>query len=152
MEVIMKSKKNPRCFLTFMVLAGALTTLIQCNSGTNPLPPPPTLELLYPKGGSGQSFKVGDTVTIRWSIHDTVETRDIGLSYSLDGGKSVPGTQLIFDHSISYPVTSYRWIVKSSQVSDQFVVCIWRYSETCITASPTCMSPHDRSAPFIVRN
>jgi hypothetical protein len=151
--VFMKNKKHRRLGLIFLTMAVGLFALAKCDSGNNPPPPPPPgdLELLYPKGGSGQSFRVGDTVNIRWAIHDTVETRDIGLSYSLDGGKTVPGTQLISNHSISYPNTTYQWIIDSIQKSDEFVVCIWRYSETCISASPTCTSPHDRSAPFIVR-
>lgn len=151
METCMKNNNYQRLSLIFLGMTGAFLIFTQCKSGMEPTPPPP-LELLYPKGGSGQSFKVGDTVNIRWAIHDTMETRDVGLSYSLDGGKTVRGTQLIYDHSISYPNTTYRWIIDSIQKSDEFVVCIWRYAETCISASPTCTSPHDRSAPFIVRN
>ncbi len=148
----MKEKNSRRSGYILLGLVCMIFNTMQCDKGTNPSPTPKgALELLYPKGGSGQSFKVGDTVTIRWSIHNTDSVVQVGISYSLDDGKTVPTTQIIAGHSFSYPDTTYQWIIGSEHCSDKFILCIWEYNSSCFTASSSCRYPHDRSASFIVR-
>ena len=137
--------------LTGVICAIVIAT--QCKSSTNPPPPPPTLELLYPKGG--QSFKVGDTVLIKWSIHDTNQVKSVGISYSLDNGRTFPGTQIIPSDtgshgSTTYPDVDCRWIIGARDTSNQFILCIWEYGGQCLSCSATCSSPCDKSAPFVV--
>ncbi len=134
-----------------MVVFIGLIPMLLCDNGTSP-PSTRPLELIFPRGGGGQTFKVGDTVTIKWKINDLSKVNDVGISYSLDGGKTVTGTQIIGNGSIAYPDTSYRWIITDRFVSDSFVLIIWEYKGQCLNGSPSCDSPSDKSAPFrIVR-
>ncbi len=132
----MKKKRN----FIFAVLtgAGALLTAT-CDKATNP-PPPPVLELLFPKGGGNQSFKVGETVTIRWSIHDRDQIGSVGIPYSLDGGKSW-SKFYIGNDSFIYPDTTCQWTIDSTYISDKFVLKIFEY---------TNHTPADSSAPFVI--
>ena len=146
----MNSKTYPRFGLIMLVLTGAVLTLTQCksNTGTNPTPPPP-LELLYPKGG--QSFKVGDTVLIKWSVHQPQNIPSVGVSYSLDGGKTFPTYQVLGTGSVAYPDSTLRWIVGQEDVSSQFILVIWEYESQCLSGSLSCPSPyHDKSSSFVV--
>jgi hypothetical protein len=113
-----------------------------CNSGTNP--PPPVagpLELLFPKGGSGQSFNVGDTVMIKWTIHDKSQVGSVAIKYSLsvDSNWSVND---IGDKSFSYPDTSYLWAITATYTSNQFALKIYEYNNH---------TPCDSSARFVIR-
>ena len=144
----MFGKEVIRCLITLTGIVIVLNFSMQCDNGTNP-PDPQVgpLELLYPKG-SDESFKVGDTVPIRWSIHDQSKVQAVGMSYSLDGGKTVTNSQLIVNKSVNFPDTSYRWVIADRHVSDQFVLIIWEYQDGCLTGSSSCVAPHDKSAPF----
>ena len=121
-------------------MIGACFILIQCNNATNPPPPPPALELIYPKGGSGQSFQVGQTITIVWSIHDQNQVGSVGIEYSLDGGKTW-GVFPELTHSFSYPDTSYQWTIDAAYASDEFIIKVYEY----INNYPT-----DASKPFTI--
>jgi hypothetical protein len=127
-----------------------MLTGMQCK-GNGPVEPAQRpLELLYPKGGSGQTFKVGDTVRIRWSIHDVNAVKGVGVSYSLDGGATVKATQIISTKQSTYPDTTLLWEIDESYISDKFVLVIWEYNSLCISGSSACTSPFDKSAPFSV--
>jgi hypothetical protein len=152
MEIFMKIKTYRRFSLIILGVTGVIMMVQECkkDTGANPTPPPP-LELLYPKGGSGQSFKVGETVTIKWSVHEPQNMSSVGLSYSKDGGKTFPTTQILGTGSVSRPDTTYQWVIDKQFVSDQFVLVIWDYDGQCISGSPNCSSKyHDKSAAFAI--
>jgi hypothetical protein len=98
--------------ILFLVIGTAFILGTHCNSGTNPKPHVVgPLELLYPKGG--ESFKVGDTIRIKWSIHDQSQVGSVGIKYSLSGGAPW-NVNLLGPGSFTYPDTSYLWTVTSS--------------------------------------
>jgi hypothetical protein len=151
----MNKKNLMQAGKAFIGLSCAFLFFFQCKSGTETQPtPPPTLELLYPKGG--ETFKVGDTVTVKWTIHDQTAFKAVGISYSLDSGKTVPTTQLILNPkppfgSFTYPDTMYTWVIDSLYISNKFVLVIWDYNGACISGSSKCSNPyHDKSAPFVI--
>jgi hypothetical protein len=153
-ENSMNGKKYRRSGFILLAVAGALLALAQCNDTGNTPTTHPALELLFPKGG--ESFKVGDTVTIRWSVHEPQNIPSVGISYSIDSGKTFPGTQIIgndtLNHgSIAYPDTDCKWVVDKSHISTGFVLVIWEYYGQCLSGSPKCISPyHDKSALFSI--
>ena len=103
-----------------------LLVIVGCNSSTNPPPFSGPLELLYPKGGSGQSFQVGQPVQIKWSIHDKTQIGSVGIKYSLDNGK-IWSTTPIGNGSLSFPDTTYSWVPTADQISNQFVLKVYEY-------------------------
>ena len=145
----MFGKEVIRCLITLTGIVIVLNFSMQCDNGTNPPDPVGPLELLYPKG-SDESFKVGDTVIIRWSIHDQSRVQAVGMSYSLDGGKTVTNNQIIGNGSVTYPDTTYRLVIDSRFISDSFVLVIWEYNERCLTGLSCGDKPYDKSAPFQV--
>ena len=147
-RVFMFSKVGFRSFLTLAGTAILLSFPMLCDNGTGPSDPPGPLELLYPKGGNNQSFKVGDTVTIVWSIHNQNLVQSVGMSYSLDGGETVTTMQLIHNKSVIYPDTSFRWVIEGRHVSKRFVLIIWEYDGQCLTGLSCDDRPYDKSAPF----
>jgi hypothetical protein len=148
----MKNRTYRRFSLIILGLAGVILMLQECKNdgGITPTPPPP-IELLYPKGGSGQSFKVGDTVTIKWSIHERDQVTSVIIAYSKDGGKTGSTTQIIGNGSFAYPDTTFQWTIDKQHVSDRFVLVILEYNSNCYTGSSTCSNPyHDKSAAFVI--
>jgi hypothetical protein len=147
----MNGKKYRRFGLFLLGMAGAIAAFTQCNgdTGNTPVTHPP-LELLFPKGG--ESFKVGDTVTIKWSVHEPQNIPSVGISYSKDGGKTFPTTQIIGNSSVAYPDTTFKWVIGNEYVSDKFILVIWEYNGQCLSGSSNCTSTyHDKSAQFTVR-
>jgi hypothetical protein len=150
-ENSMSGKKHRRFGLILLGVAGAIAAFTQCKSDTptTPVTHPP-LELLYPKGG--ESFKVGDTVPIKWSVHEPQNIPSVGISFSKDGGKTFPTTQIIGNGSVAYPDTTFKWVIDNEYVSEKFILVIWEYEGQCLSGSSACSSPyHDKSAQFAVR-
>jgi hypothetical protein len=117
---------------------------VTCNNSTNPPPFTGPLELLQPKSGS---FKVGDHVTIKWSIHDRSRIGSVAINYSRDNGKtwadSLLGENLIGDSSYTYPETTHVWTPTDLQKSNQFVLKVREYNDRTI---------YDKSASFVVHD
>ena len=57
-----------------------------CDSGNGPAGETKPLEIVAPKGG--ESYKVGQTVEIRWKINDASKIGSVGIVLSLDNGKT----------------------------------------------------------------
>ena len=104
---------------------------MQCNNSTNVTKFNGPLELVYPKAAN-TTLHVGDTVKIRWSIHDTDQISSVEVRYSLDSGVSWPSTQYIGTSSQTYPDTTLFWVVASNQVSTKFVLRVRDYNNTAI--------------------
>jgi hypothetical protein len=137
----MKKGQIKRFGLALLGIITAFFVFAQCNNSTNPQQAfTGPLELLQPKGGSGQSFKVGDPVTIKWSIHDQNQIGSVVIVYSLDSGKTWGANSLAIN-SFTYPETTYVWTPTSLQKSDQFVLKVREYNTASI---------NDKSAPFVV--
>ena len=117
----------------YCILAAGLliTACIQCDKGTNPPPFNGPLELVYPKAAN-TTIHVGDTVQIRWSIHDTNQISSIEVRCSLDSGVTWPSTLVIGTSSHAYPDTTQTWIVSSSQISNKFVLMVRDYNNRAI--------------------
>jgi len=133
---------NKKSYFYVVVCSAFLLILgIQCkDSVTNPPPFSGPLELLYPKGGSGQSFKVGQPVLIKWSIHDRSAITSVEIDYSLDGGKTYNANSLA-TNSFPYPDTTYNWTPTVDQVSNKFILKVKNYEPPY---------QHDVSASFVV--
>jgi hypothetical protein len=86
------------------------------------------LELLYPRGGAGVTYKVGDIVTIKWTIHDLNQVNAIVMAYSLDSGVSWPSRQII-NVTTTYPDTTSLWVIDSNCVSTKFRLKVYQYGE-----------------------
>ena len=86
--------------------AGALSCLI-CDSIEGPNGETKDLEITYPKGG--ETFSVGQKVTIQWSAAATVTT--IYFKLSTDGGST--WTESVNKNSINASDKSYEWTVGS---------------------------------------
>ncbi len=111
-----------------------------CEKNTNPTSFMGPLELLQPKGGESFKVGVGESVTIKWSIHDQNQIGSVIIDYSIDGGK-IWSVNSITDHSFTYPETIYVWIPTASQISNQFVLKVREYDDRTI---------NDKSDPFTV--
>lgn len=118
-----------------LVLGCLLLAGLGCKSATTPAPQKP-LELVSPKGGGGQVYKVGETVTIQWRINDASKISSVGIKLSLDNGNSwcrrfPPDTNCIdVDlelQAISPPATSFAWKIDSNQVTQQAVIKVYEY-------------------------
>jgi hypothetical protein len=102
------------------------------------------LELLYPQGGSGVQFHVGDVITIKWTIHNLDVITDVELRYSLDSGVTWPSTQVINKiggASFSYPDTTRVLTIDSTLVSKKFRFRVNRYNDQTL---------NDKSAAFTI--
>jgi hypothetical protein len=141
----MEKEQKRGFWLTIWITAVMLATITNCDKGTNPPVFTGPLELLQPKGGNGKSFKVGEPVTIKWSIHDQSKIGSVALNYSLDGGKtwvdSLKREYVIYSFSFTYPETTYVWTPTDAQKSGQFVLKVREYDDRAIK---------DQSAPFII--
>jgi hypothetical protein len=124
--------------LRALALCGLLIVTISCDKGTNSSTPPfKTLELLQPRGG--ESYKVNQTVAIRWRINDTSNISTVGIMLSLDGGKTWPLS--LGNGSFPPETTSFSWTIESTQVSDQCMIKVYDYISQSI---------NDRSGVFLV--
>jgi Bacterial Ig domain len=112
-----------------LALAGAFAFAMNCNNSTpnNPTPKP-TLQLLAPIGG--ESYKVGSTVNVRWTINDKTKVSSVKLELSTDDGVLYA---VLANKSFSYPDTSYSWTVDSTQVSSKCLIMISDYVDRSIT-------------------
>lgn len=104
----------------------------------NPVTPPPKdpIELLYPVGG--ESFKLGDTVTVRWRINDNTNLSSIALERSTINGMAY---SLLHYTSIPLDTTFCSWIVDS--ISTQCIIRVRDYLD---------YSVFDKSGVFTVHN
>jgi len=118
-----------------------LAACMQCDKGTNGTTFSGPLELVYPKAAT-TTLHVGDSVTIRWSIHDTNQISSVEVLYSLDSGATWPSTQVLSTAgSQSYPDTTLGWKVTSNQVSTKFMLKVRDYNNTSVL---------DKSSAFTV--
>jgi hypothetical protein len=99
-----------------------------CNSGNGP-DEPKDLEITYPKGG--ETFTVGQKVTVTWNAAATVST--IYFKLSTDNGAT--WTQSVNANSIDASAGSYEWAVGSeywpanpAYPSDQCMLKILEYN------------------------
>ena len=97
------------------------------------------LVLLDPLGG--ENFKVGETVPIKWTIHDKSQVGSVAIKYSLSVGSNWSVND-IGDKSFSYPDTSYPWTITDTYKSNQFALKIYEYNNH---------TPSDSSARFVIR-
>jgi|WetSurMetagenome_2_1015567.scaffolds.fasta_scaffold190689_2 hypothetical protein len=135
----MKSKRNRLIGRSLIVAVVALAS-VTCKNNVAPPPFTGPLELVQPKGGSGQSFKVGESVLVKWSIHDQSKIGSVRVDYSLDNGKTWSANPL-FDNSYTFPETTRVWTPTAAQESNEFVLKVREYNDPTI---------YDKSAAFIV--
>ena len=117
-----------------------LAVFMTCDNGTGPTPPAKTLEIVAPKGG--ESYKVGQTVTIKWKINDATKISSVGIKLSPDNGKTIPNIDLETS-SIFPPTDSFSWTITSDQASTQCVIKVYDYLDKSI---------NDQSGVFTVSN
>jgi hypothetical protein len=118
-----------------------MVAFINCNDINDPNPPPAgPLELMAPKGG--ESYKVGQTVEIKWKINDESKVASVGIKLSLDNGKSYLVNDLE-SHSIPSTTTSFQWTITSDQVSSQCIIKVYEYNDASI---------NDKSTAFTISN
>jgi hypothetical protein len=138
-EIYMKSKRNRRIGRCLIAAVVALTTL-SCKNNVAPPQFSGPLELLQPKGGSGVSFTVGESVLVKWFIHDQSKIGSVRVDYSLDNGKTWSANPL-FDNSYTYPETSRVWTPTIAETTSQFMLKVREYNDPTI---------YDKSAAFVV--
>jgi len=138
-------KLNSKHTILGALIAASVVMLVTIgckSSGPTNIPFSGPLELLYPKAG-GLSFKVGDTVHVKWSIHDHDQITSVELMYSTDGGKTLNPNSIASKGSFIYPDTTYAWTPTAAQVSTQFILIARCYTDHSLK---------DQSAPFNVHN
>lgn len=108
------------------VLAG-----VGCNDVSGPTPSPAgPIEILQPKGG--ETYKVGEVVTIKWKINDLTKVSSIGVEFDSTGlfvSKNV--YEELVDHSLPPETTSVSWTVKSGQISKRCKIRVYEYFDNC---------------------
>jgi hypothetical protein len=135
--------------MVIAVLSIVLFVAAGCgDDSTKPKPVVPrTITLLSPKGGPGDSTRVGDTVTIRWTLHndnpDSAKFGSLGITGSTDGGVNFIGI-VTLSVPTDTPVwtSSFRWPIDGGRNSNQFVLKLYEYQNN----SPS----FDQSAPFVI--
>ena len=138
--------KNPASLSIITVLSVLLCVAATCKNGNDPDDPPrKQLTLLAPLGGAGVQYAVGDTVTISWSVDNTIPgcqaIASVGILYSTDNGSSFPFA--IGTGSFPTSTTSYRWGVENIHVSSQFKIKIYDYNDMS--------NASDQSAAFVIQ-
>lgn len=130
-----------------LVIASSVLLCIamSCKKGTDPDDPPAKqLTLLSPLGGAGVQYSVGDTVTISWSVDNTIPgcqaIASVGILYSTDNGTSF--SFAIGTGSFPTSTTTYRWGVENIHVSGQFKIKIYDYNDMS--------NASDQSAAFVI--
>jgi hypothetical protein len=109
--------------LSIASLLGLFALSIGCNNSTNPPPTPPgPLQLLHPTGG--ETFKVGQAVTVQWKINDSTQLSTVEVDLSIDSGKTFLS---IFDHSFPLDITTTAWTPTQDQVSTGCVIKVKSY-------------------------
>jgi hypothetical protein len=136
-------KKNA-AFVNIVALCSLLFITVSCKHGIDPTEVPRPLTILTPKGGTGVVYHVGDTVMVTWSINNNIADSEkvisVGLRYSKDGGATFPGNQMLYwGGSLPTDTTWYKWIIDSTQISNQFVIKAYEYSN---------YTPFDQTDPF----
>ena len=138
----MKKTSTLTMITAFSVL---LCIAVTCKNGNNSDDPPhKQLTLLTPLGGAGVQYAVGDSVTIMWTVDNTIPgcqpIASVAVMYSTDGGATFPFG--IRNTSFPTDTTSYRWGVENIHVSNQFKIKIYDYNDAS--------NASDQSASFII--
>jgi hypothetical protein len=108
------------------IVAGAIIGLIVgfgCKSSTSPKSTPNALVVVQPS--AGQTYKVGDTMKIKWQVNDSSEVSSVILELHHD-------TTILVIGNNSFPPdsTSHSWIVDSSTVSTHCYVKVREYNNS----------------------
>ena len=131
--------KKGLCFF-FPLSLLCCAVFMNCDNGNGPNPVTKPLEIVSPKGG--ESYTVGQSVEIKWKINDASKIGSVGITLSLDNGKTFSAYDLELT-SIYPPTTTFSWTIASDQVSDQCVIEVREYNDHSI---------NDKSGAFTVSN
>ena len=108
---------------------------------TKPVDLTKPLNILYPKGG--ETYKVNQTVRVRWQINDSTKIGSVRIDLSLDRGKTFPITFISpSGGSFSRNITQYDWKIENASISDSCVIKVREYNEGSL---------NDRSGVFSIR-
>jgi hypothetical protein len=129
--------------LGMAIVCGVMMTVV-CDNGTEPADVPVStkiLELLQPQGG--ETYKVNQTVLVKWRINDATKVSSVGVKLSIDSGKTFPG-MITVNGSVFPPTAEFSWTITADQVSDKCVVKVYEYNGEATI--------NDRSATFRITN
>jgi Developmentally Regulated MAPK Interacting Protein. len=109
--------------LSIASFLGIFAMSIGCNNSTNPPPTPPgPLQLLHPTGG--ETFKVGQAVTVQWKINDATQISSVEVDLSIDNGKSFSP---LVNHSLPPDTTTITWTPAVDQISTTCKIRVKNY-------------------------
>jgi hypothetical protein len=112
-----------RRMISVSVCATAFCMAFMAGSCDNGNGPAAAFALTYPEGG--ETFYVGDAVTVTWTL--TSDIAGIVIAVSKDGGKS-PYNPII-EGQVDAPATSYTWVIPDTMVSTACKMRIWAYND-----------------------
>jgi hypothetical protein len=116
--------KNKFSRFFYLCLAGC-AVFMNCDNGSGPGQPVKPLEIVAPKGG--ESYKVGQTVTVKWKVNDLINISTVGVRLSIDNGKSY---KELAEHSLTPDTTFFTWIPDSA--SSQCVIKVYSYTDDLV--------------------
>jgi len=116
-------KKNIVCQSGVLAIICMLFAGMACNKSTGPKTTPSALVVLQPT--AGQSFKVGDTMHVKWQVNDTNDISSVLVQ--LYGFPNDTFIKTLGNGSFSLDTTSYSWIIDSSAVAAHCYIRICNY-------------------------
>jgi len=115
-------KKNIVCQSLILTIMCMLFAGMACNKSTGTKTTPSAMVVLQPK--AGQTFKVGDTINIKWQVNypDSISSIVLWL-YSLPD--SIPMS--LATSSFAYPDTTFSWVADSAAASNHCYIKLQEY-------------------------
>ena len=124
----MKSKiigRTVGCAVLLVMSAG-----MACNTSTGPKAATGAMAVLQPT--AGQTFKVGDTIKVKWTVRypDSISSIIVALYHLPD---AVPIT--LGSNSFAYPDTTFSWVADSAAVSGHCYIKLQEYFNNVVPDS-----------------
>jgi hypothetical protein len=116
-------KKNIVCQSVVLAIMCMLFAGMACNKTTGPNTTPNALVVLQPT--AGQSFKVGDTMHVKWQVNDTNDISSVVVQ--LYGFPNDTLITTLGNGSFPPDSASYSWIIDSAAVAAHCYIRICNY-------------------------
>jgi hypothetical protein len=98
-----------------------------CNKSSNTGPKASTDSLVVLQPTAGQTFKVGDTMKIKWQVNDTNDISSIVIQLYRDSLHHDSLITTIGSNSFPADSSPYSWVIPSSAVAAHCYIRIFNY-------------------------